>query len=124
MKRNMVLVVILVCIVSVLAGCANYEFKTSEVQAEVVKCEKSVLVPDQYYQTRAYAAMAKKDYTKWALYNSLAQSNGTQQYNVTVIIEGTEYTVSRDFSCEIGDMITVVRNDSYVNGELTTTEYQ
>ena len=124
MKRNMGLGLILVCIISMLSGCANYEFKTSEVKAEVVKCEKSVFIPNQQYQTLAYAGMAKKDYTKWAMYNSLAQANGVQHYSVIVVIEGTEHTVSRDFSCDIGDMITVTRNDSYLNGELTTTEYQ
>ena len=124
MKRNMVLSFILVCIISMLSGCSNYEFKTSEVQAEVVKCEKSVFIPNQQYQTLAYAAMAKKDYTKWAMYNSLAQANGVQQYSVTVVIEGTEYIVSRDFSCEIDDMVTITRIDSYSNGEFITTEYQ
>lgn len=59
------------------------------------------------------------------MYMSLANDNGTYDYNVTIDIEGNNYTVVRKEQYEVGQYITITMVNTYNKDlQLVNTEYK
>lgn len=124
MKKNIVtLGIIVLLFVFVATGCAVAEVKETKCEATVVECVEGNFIKNPTYTSLATAALLKKDYSKAALYNNLAQSTGWYEYEVTVNVEGKEIVLDLRNEYEVGETITITRVDTYVDGELTETTY-
>ena len=122
MKKYIAFIMAL-AMVLLLAGCAEYTSEEKEILCKVVSCDDGKFVPNPTYTVLATKAFADGDVTKSIMYNNLAQSTGKYEYKVVVIIEGTEYTLTRSEPYKEGDEILVKQNNSYCNGELIETIY-
>lgn len=117
MKKKMALVTVAILFVFMLVGCKetpSYE----EIEAIVIQCEKGEFHPNEIYVSTANMYLAQENYELWSMYKSLADTNGTYDYNVTVSIDEGSYTatVVRKDQYEIGSTITIKR--------INTTEYK
>ena len=122
MKKYIAFIMVL-AMVMLLVGCAEYTSEQKEILCKVVSCDEGNFVPNATYTVLATKALADGDATKWIMYNNLAQSTGKYEYKVVVLIEGTEYTLTRNEPYKEGDEILVKQNSSYCNGELIETIY-
>ena len=116
MKKVTSFVILLVMVLSIsfmFAGCANYTYETETVEVSVVTCEKGRYERNASYAALASQALIRKDTAKYAMYNSLANTTGTQKYNITIIIDGVEYVVERNDEIEPNTTIEVEKTIAY-----------
>lgn len=123
MKKFIALGLIVLLFVFVATGCAVAEVKETKCEAIVVDCIKGNFIKNPTYTSLATAALMKKDFSKAALYNNLAQSTGWYEYEVTVSAEGNEIVLNLRNEYKVGETITITRVDTYVDGMLTETTY-
>ncbi len=116
------IVVLVIMLVFALAACSERTIETREVEATVVKCEKGVFMPHEEYLAEANICLAFKKMEAYAYYKQLADKHGSWQYNVTVLFEDKEYTISRMEMFEVGDIISVTATFTYVGEELVYIE--
>lgn len=121
--RKYIAIIMALTMVLALAGCAEYIYEEKEIICEVIKCDEGTFVPNAAYTALATKALVDGDITEWVVYSNLANSTGEYEYNVTVIIEGTEYILTRNEPYEEGTEILVKQNCSYCNGELFEITY-
>ena len=126
MKRYVALGIVSILLVFMLTGCEEkYSYEETEFEAIVIQCEKGTFHPDASYLSIADMYLAQKNYGLWSTYNSLANANGTYDYNVTVNIDGNNYTVVRENQYEIGQYITITKVNTYnMASQLVKTEYK
>lgn len=123
--RKYIAIILSIVLVCILTGCAEYTFEEKEIICTVKSCDEGTFVPNATYKALATSALAKKDITKFALYENLAQSTGKYEYEVTIItFEGTEYVIIRNEAYEVGTEIVVKQKCSYCDGELIEIEYK
>lgn len=126
MKRYVALGIVSILFVVMLTGCGEkYSYEETEFEAIVIQCEKGTFHPDASYLSIANMYLAQKNSGLWSMYTSLANSNGTYDYNVTVNIDENNYTVVRENQYEIGQYITITEVNTYnMDSQLVKTEYK
>ena len=123
MRKNAVLIlVIIVCFIS-LTGCANYTYESKEIEATVTSCEKGTLIPAPEYVSLANMYLIKKNTAMYAVYMNLAHTNGTYNYNITITVDEKAHVVVRQAPCDVGQVIVVTAEYTYANGVLVSTTY-
>lgn len=124
MKKNFVALGIIVLVfVMLMTGCATISTTETKCQATVVACKKGNFVKNNTYTVLASKALMDKDFSKYALYNGLAQSTGWYEYEVTFDVEGEEVVLTLRNEYEVGETTTITRVDTFTDGELTGTRY-
>ena len=117
MKRFAIIFLAIIFVFNITA-CSSRTVETREVEATVVKCEKGTFMPHEEYLAEANICLAFKKMEAYAYYKQLATEHGSYQYNVTVLFEGEEYTVSRMEAFDTGTIIPVTATFTYSGDEL------
>lgn len=119
-----VLMLLVIVPILIISFGEKYSYEETEFEAIVIQCEEGTLNPDASFLSIANMYLAQQNYGMWNTYNSLAYSNGTYDYNVTVNIDGNNYTVVRENPYEIGQYITITEVKTYMDSQLVKTEYK
>lgn len=117
MKKFISTILVIICIFS-FAACSAQTVETHEVEAVVVKCEKGLFMPHEEYLAEANISLAFKKLEAYAYFKKLADEHGSWQYNVTVLFEGEEYTISRMDAFDVGTIIPVTVTFTFSGEEL------
>ena len=112
MRKNIIFILVIILVSSALTACATYTFETKEIEATVISCEQGTLIPAPEYVSLANMYLIKKNTAMYTMYMNLAHTNGTYNYNITIMIDGENYTVVRSAPYEVGD--TIIVNAEYV----------
>ena len=103
----------------------KYSYEQTKLEAVVIQCEEGTYHPNASYIATANMYLAQKNYGLWSMYMSLANANGAYDYNVTVDIDGNNYTVVREVQYEVGKYITITMVNTFNEDlQLVNTEYQ
>lgn len=126
MKKYVTLGIVAILFVFMLTGCGEkYSYEETEFETIVIQCEKGAFHPNASYLATANMYLAQGNYGLWSMYTSLANTNGTYDYNVTINIDGNNYTVIREDQYEIGQSITIIKINTYdMDSQLINTEYK
>lgn len=126
MRKRATVGILVILFVFMLTGCGEqYSYEQTELEAVVTQCEEGTYHPDASYMALANAYLAQKRYGLWSMYMSLANDNGTYDYNVTVEIDGNLYTVVREEQYEVGQYITITRVCTYnADSQLVDMQYK
>ena len=124
MKKFATIGTIIVLFALILTGCGEkYSYEQTELEAVVIKCEEGTYHPDESYMAIANMYLAQNNLGMWSMYMSLANTNGAYEYNVTIDIDGNNYTVIREEKYEVGQYITIVMVSTYnTDSQLIKTE--
>ena len=123
MRKTLITLIVIILTIATLAGCTSYTYENKEIEATVVSCEQGSFVLASEYVSIANVYLTQKKMSMYSMYMSLARSNGTYNYNITVSIDGENYVVVRSDSYEAGQTITVNARYGYADGELVNVEY-
>lgn len=108
-----------------LVGCGkNITYEKREIQATVVSCDQGSYNTNSLYSSLANMYLSQKDYGAWSMYNSLAYSNGTYVYNITVEISNKNYTIVRPKPYKAGQSITVTEVTKYKDSKIPKKYYE
>lgn len=126
MRKYTTLGILAILFVFMLTGCGEkYSYEQTELEAVVIQCEEGTYNPDASYMAIANMYLAQQNYGMWSMYMSLANANGTYDYNVTIDIDGNNYTVVREEQYEVGQYITITMVNTYnMDLQLVNTEYK
>lgn len=126
MKKYATLGILTILFVFMLTGCGEkYSYEQIELETVVIQCEKGTYHPDESYMSIAKMYLTQNEYGLWNMYMSLANDNGTYDYNVTIDIDGNNYTVVRKEQYEVGQYITITMVNTYNKDlQLVNTEYK
>lgn len=126
MRKYTTLGILAILFVFMLTGCGEkYSYEQTELEAVVIQCEEGTYNPDSSYMAIANMYLAQQNYRMWSMYMSLANANGTYDYNVTIDIDGNNYTVVREEQYEVGQYITITMVNTYnMDLQLVNTEYK
>lgn len=125
MKKYVTLGIITILFVFILTGCGeNYSYETTEIKTVVLQCEEGTYHPDESYLSIANMYFVQQNLNMWNIYRNLADDNGKYDYNVTINIDGNNYTVVREEQYEVGQYITITRINTYMDSQLVKTEYE
>ena len=124
MRKTIIFILVIFLFLTTLTACTNYTFETKEVEATVISCQQGTLIPSPEYVSLANMYLIKKNTAMYTMYMSLAHSNGSYNYNITINIDGSEnHVVVRNDSYEAGEIIIVTAKYSYADGKLVSIEY-
>ena len=118
MKKFTIAILAIICIFTFTACSAQTTIETREVEAIVVKCEKGIFMPHEEYLAEANICLAFKKLEAYAYFKKLANEHGAYQYNVTVELDGEEYTISRMETFEPGTTIILTATFTYSDEKL------
>lgn len=125
MKKYAVLSIIILCFAFILSGCTkSYSYEENTFEEIVTKCEKGTYHPDASYRALANMYLAQKKMGMWSMYMNLANSNGTYDYQITINVDGNNYTIIRKDPYDVGAFITITEIKTYQNAKLVKTEYK
>lgn len=115
MKKNTSIVILVCLFAAILIGCEKeqYTYSQTEFDADVVSCEESTFHPNTTYITLANMYLGQNNYALWSMYMTLANATGQYDYNVTVDIDGNNYTVIRSQQYQIGQKVRVIKIETY-----------
>ena len=123
MRKNIILILVIILVCSTLTACATYTYETKEIETTVISCEQGTLIPAPEYVSLANMYLIKKNTAMYTMYMSLAHTNGTYNYNITITIDGENHTVVRKESYDVGETIIVNAEYAYADGELVNITY-
>lgn len=97
-----------------LTGCGEkYSYEHTEFKTIVIDCEEGTYHPDASYMAIANMYLAQNNLGMWSTYMNLSYTQGAYDYDVTVSINGNNYTVIREQKYEIGEYITITMVNTY-----------
>lgn len=123
MRKNIIFIFVIILVFSTLTACTSYTYETKEVEATVISCEKGTLIPAPEYVSLANMYLIKKNTAMYTMYMSLAHTNGTYNYNITITVDGENHTVVRNESYDVGETIIVNAEYAYADGEIVNIRY-
>ena len=121
--KKYIAIILVMSFAILLTGCTSYSYEEYDVICEVKACDEGTFVPNAAYIALATKSLVDGDITKWSMYSNLANATGKYEYNVTVIIEGKEYIVTRNEFYEVGAEIIINKKCSYADGTLIEIQY-
>ena len=126
MRKYITLGIFAILFLFMLTGCEpEYSYEQTELEAVVIQCEKGTYNPDAEYLALAEMYMVQNNAYMSMSCMDLANQNGTWDYNVTVDIDGDNYTVVREKSYEVGQNITITVINTYNRDmQLVNIEYR
>ena len=124
MKKTTLVITLAIISIFLLVGCTTYSYESTEIETNVIKCEKGIFLPDEEYLAMANVCLAYKKAEMYEYYKKLANEHGNYTYNITISIDGTEYVIVRPEEYEVGSVITVVAKSRYANNKVVYVEYE
>ena len=121
MKKLLSILFVTVLVSTILTGCTNFVTKSSNLQVVVVSCEEN------FYINYNYERLARNHADSYYWHNyymKLAIENGCSDYTITVKIEDLPYTFVSKTLVDVGDTVTIIKEDTYYDGELIDTDYK
>lgn len=126
MRKYVTLWILTILFVFMLTGCGEkYSYEETELEAVVIQCQEGTYHLNASDIAIANMYLVQKNYGLWSMYMTLANTNGTYDYNVTINIDDNNYTVVREEQYEVGQYITITRVNTYnKDSQLINTEYK
>ncbi len=125
MKKYMALGIMSLLFVFMLVGCGkNYTYEETEFETVVIECEEGTYHQNASYLVMANTYLAQQNYGLWSTYVNLANATGKYDYKITISIDEDNYTVIREDQYEVGQYVTVIKVNTYLDSQLIKTEYK